>query len=98
MKRTSTCDPAERMMDLSGLRVLVNEIHLELKRLGQREAARHLAIVDIALRRAIIDLEADMTRAAGARNHTHGSVANRNAVRASLFDSIPGERRHSNDA
>jgi hypothetical protein len=73
MPSRSSTNPTDRFTELAGLKAILREIRDRLATLGVPDGVKHLAIVDIALRRALIDIEAEMLRTVG--NDEDGPIA-----------------------
>jgi hypothetical protein len=68
MPGRSSYDPQERFTELLGLKSVLGEIRQRLKTFALSEAVKHLEITDIALKRALIELQLELTELATATN------------------------------
>jgi hypothetical protein len=66
MPARSSYNPHRRLTELVGLKSVLAEIKHRLKTLALSEAVKHLEITDIALKRALIELQLELSEEAAA--------------------------------
>ena len=60
MPSRSSYNPHERFTELLGLKSVLGEIRQRLKTFALSEAVKHLEITDIALKRALLELQLEL--------------------------------------
>jgi hypothetical protein len=68
MSGRSSYDPHERFTELAGLKSVLGEIRQRLKTFALSEAVKHLEITDIALKRALLELQLELGELSTATN------------------------------
>ncbi len=70
----SPYNPHERFTELLGLKSVLGEIRQRLKTFALSEAVKHLEITDIALKRALLELELELNERGAAINDNSRSA------------------------